>query len=1307
MLIRRILFFMAFLLLLVAPISRAPGASADPAATASSAAATDSAPPSARAAPSDSTAASDSAAPPDRSRERPPLELNLTSGRFRPLEPPAQDPPWYSGRAEHTSPRGRRYLVAITGGPLDAEQRFRLEREGARLLGYLPVNGYRVRVSPQREEKIRALPFVAWLGELPPHTKVRADLEAKASHRDQSASRRDQPVRIRVVLWASEPEFRVRAALSGLETVAAPSGKDGAWRLEAIVPAARLGPVISRLSDLPEVEAIEAARRLSYHNQDAVWVHQSFVGPSPQETPIFDAGIFGCGQVIAVSDSGQDFDACYFRDAVLGDPPISSCVSPPCAAATPDPNQRKDIIYYNWSGTALGDDDLCPGLFGASGHGTHTSGSVAGDDSPYADCAGFGTPARDAGDGQAPGAKLVIQEMGDGLEYLGALGGSVWNLLDVAYRSGARIHSLSWGGVCHDLLGICDPDCTLPYDSFARDADLAMWTYPDFLLVASVANARGICAPPNAVSTPAIAKNLISAGSVGHGAAATTPSTFTSPGPVFDGRLKPTLAAQGEAVDSAASDASPITDNCGVCALDGTSMSAPTIAGLAALVREYYTEGFHAAGVRSPSQGLVPSGALVKATVIDGAVTPGTGGTAPDFLSGYGRILLGQSLAFSGSAFQLRARDHRDGITTGSVVNHAFDVSGGTQLRATLVWTDPPADLSAAPARVNELKLEAIDPGGNTWFQTLDPGAGLPAPTADPNDPHDSVNVEERLVFDAPAPGRWVFRVKGESVPIGPQPFALVVRGALSDCPAPAAPAAVTASVLGPNQVEIAWDAVSGAAAYNVYRSFGACPGGPWIPLAAGIAETSHLDTTVSGGITYSYHVTAASDADGYCESPSSPCGQVIATGECVLGPTFGGITAASDAGQGTCTVDLSWAPATPLCGGDVRYNVYRDTTSGFTPGPTNRIARCVVGTTYADAADLGEGVTYYYVVRAEDDTAGHGGPCRGGNEEANLVEAAAAPSGPPVPAVFFDDAGDTQPVQFATGGSWVIDPTGGDSGPKVYSGVSGSGVCADLTGPDLLLGAPGTNPQLSFSTIHDLEYDPYGLFGAEGSLGQVEIATGPAFDDWDRLSLTPDYPAVVEFPLNLCSTTDDWATYFSGTDLVYDTYTASLTPWEGTHVRIRFHLSGDLLYTGGYWSVDDIQVDEIQVPGTCATAAAGPPPVPDGASVPGSPLEVSLSGSDVHLTWDATTCPAAAVNVYWGSLGDFSTFTGGACDLASTGSATVAVPDDVWILVVATDGADTDGSWSRDAAGNELTYAGASTICPAITKHLTNNGCP
>jgi hypothetical protein len=81
-------------------------------------------------------------------------------------------------------------------------------------------------------------------------------------------------------------------------------------------------------------------------------------------------------------------------------------------------------------------------------------------------------------------------------------------------------------------------------------------------------------------------------------------------------------------------------------------------------------------------------------------------------------------------------------------------------------------------------------------------------------------------------------------------------------------------------------------------------------------------------------------------------------------------------------------------------------------------------------------------------------------------------------------------------------------------------------------------------------------------------------------------------------------------------------------------------------------------------------------------------------------------VNVYSGSIGDYSTFTAAECGLPPTGSATVAMPDNSWFLVVATDGIDTDGSWSRDASGTELNYSGASAVCPAITAHAAGGVC-
>jgi len=1230
---------------------------------------------------------------------RRPLELRLAAGPFRPADPPSPPPAWYEAAAHPLSANGRRYLVAITASSLTSGQRSQIEAAGGELLDYLPLHGYRLRLAPAAEPWLRSLPFVLWLGELPRHVKVHPDLAA-------SAGRPADRTKLRVIVEQGEPAARVLELLRGTEALAHPSGKDGAWRIEAEVAAGRLAAILSRLAGLPEVEAVEPARPLRPLNQDAVWVHQSFVGPSPQQTPIFDHGIFGCGQTLAFADSGQDHDLCYFRDAG-GPPPIVLCAAAPCPAGSPNLAKRKDILYYNWSGTPTGDDDFCPGLFGASGHGTHTSGSLAGDQLPYADCAGFTTPGRSGGDGQAPGAKLVVQEMGDGLEYLNSRGGTIWNLASVAYQNGARIHSNSWGGACHDAFGSCIPGCTLPYDSFARDADLAMWTYPDLLLVFSAGNAGEFCPAPNSVSSPAIAKNSIAAGSVGHGAAAGTTSSFSSPGPVFDGRLKPTLAAQGEAVVSAGSDANPASLNCDSCSLDGTSMSAPTTAGLAALAREYYEAGFLAAGFRNSAAGFTPSAALLKATLIDGAVALGASAPSPDFEAGYGRILLDATLPFAGSPFQLRVDDHREGIVTGSVVSHAYDVSGGTPLRATLVWTDPPAALNAGVARVNELKLEVIDPSGNVWFQRLDPITGAPIATSSAADPHDAVNVEERLVFNAPAAGRWVVRVRGIDVAWGPQPFALVVRGALADCAAPAAPGPLTVGTPADHQVQLSWAAVPGAVAYNVYRTLGACADGPWIQVAAGVGGTSQLDAGVSGGATYRYHVTAASDATGDCESPRSPCASVVPTGDCTLAPEFGGATLAASAGQSGCAIDLMWEAASPYCVGEVRYSIYRGTTDGFTPAPANRIARCVEGTSYQDAADLVSGTTYYYVVRAEDGTFGHAGPCHGGNEDGNGMQVTAAPAGPAALGTWSDDAGDTGTAKFVAAAPWTIDPGGGNSGAKVYRGASSDTACADLTSPELTVGSPGLGPQLSFSTIHDLEYDPFGFFGAEGSLGQVEIAAGPSFANWTRVPLTPDYPTPVEFPLNNCPSTQNIDYYFSDTDLTYSTYTASLANWGGQDVRVRFHLSGDILYPGGNWWIDDVSITQAITPGSCSTLTPGPPPIPDGASVPGQPLAVALSGSDLLLTWDAASCPAAEVNVYWGSLGSYGAFTGGVCGLPPTGTAIVSPPDNAWLVVVATDGVSVDGSYSRDAAGNERSYAGSGAVCPAITQHVTTGGCP
>src|SRR5207245_8027168 len=128
--------------------------------------------------------------------------------------------------------------------------------------------------------------------------------------------------------------------------------------------------------------------------------------------------------------------------------------------------------------------------------------------------------------------------------------------------------------------------------------------------------------------------------------------------------------------------------------------------------------------------------------------------------------------------------------------------------------------------------------------------------------------------------------------------------------------------------------------------------------------------------------------------------------------------------------------------------------------------ARCVGKTSCTDALSLLYGTTYYYVVRAEDATTGHGGPCRGGNEETNVVEASTSPAGPASSGTFTDNAGDTGPATFTPAPPWNVASTGGNLGPRVYRGDSGDSACADLTSPAMPWPGPAPRPLLAFPAI-------------------------------------------------------------------------------------------------------------------------------------------------------------------------------------------------------------------------------------------------
>jgi subtilisin family serine protease len=84
--------------------------------------------------------------------------------------------------------------------------------------------------------------------------------------------------------------------------------------------------------------------------------------------------------------------------------------------------------------------------------------------------------------------------------------------------------------------------------------------------------------------------------------------------------------------------------------LSGTSMSAPVAAGSAALVRQYFQEGFYPAlssMERDTMNFTAPSAALVKAVLVLSGV-PLADDSLPNLHEGHGRVQLNTVLVFEG-----------------------------------------------------------------------------------------------------------------------------------------------------------------------------------------------------------------------------------------------------------------------------------------------------------------------------------------------------------------------------------------------------------------------------------------------------------------------------------------------------------------------------------------------------------------------------------------------------------------------------------------------------------------------------------
>jgi len=526
--------------------------------------------------------------------------------------------------------------------------------------------------------------------------------------------------------------------------------------------------LVNSLAGNPFVCDVEFDPEVTTSNQDGRWIIQGsmFDDNNQMVLPLHDAGIRGEGMVAQMSDTGLSVNSCYFYD--------SSGEVPRDKSKTVDTSLRKVIQYY--AGQDDRDDD---------GHGTHCAGTILGKL-----CIGSGCSPDNDNDrqGTAPEAKIAVYDIGEAKDGGGLYPDDADPMFTTGVLAGAYAHSASWGNGVNS------------YQSRDRDFDSFQYENPEFLVVFAAGNSGGNL---NTYSSSAVAKNnlnVCAARNKGQGLGELYMASFSSMGPSQDGRIKPDICAPGQVIDSADNGGSR---QCGSVGLSGTSMACPGVAGAALLIRQYFMDGFYPSGTKVPSDGFTPSGALVKAVILNsGRTMLGREGSSSfqsepyDNSQGFGLISLVDGVYIEGkSKGKVLVYDEVE-LTNGQEWEETFNLHNcpAEHTSVTLNYFDKEnSSTSCNPCIVNRLDLtmekgpETFYPNGKTSADTKNNAQRIRIPTD-----QDSITVKVRAANLATATQKFSLVVSGcvdtgtnmptKTPPPTPTPTAMPVQSSAPTC---------------------------------------------------------------------------------------------------------------------------------------------------------------------------------------------------------------------------------------------------------------------------------------------------------------------------------------------------------------------------------------------------------------------------------------------------------------------------------------------------------------------------------------------